>query len=375
MNMKTKSMFALLAISVFIVATMQLASADTNSSSMNSTNMNGSSTNSNGSSNSSSISNSSSGSSNSNNGSSMSNSMSSDTNSSTAQTSTTSLPFVQATGTNALYAPNFGKTNVFGPGGLFPNPAFSCGTGLTCGTTMSDAKFSGVFKEGGGSSNQFEATYVAPITYGTQQIKGHTYMVKLIDTKWNSDQAAMPTRQAEFVASKGNVAFNQIQHGATNIDRSDAPPFNNMVAMYGHVDVFDVTDGNKQVAHDIFTHVMVGKIIDSKSLFRSFQANPVTPTIVDMVVVNVPSGVQLPNNKTLTPDQAQSFTPLKTDPSLKTPPAINYQQIQSEDAMASMPMTQSTTWPVDNPTQPLFFDNIVFHDVNAQQSSDGTLQK
>lgn len=347
MKTKTKSMFALLTISVFIITTMQFASANSNnSSSMNNT----SSVN-------------------------TANNMSSGTNGSTAQASTTSLPFVQTTGTNALYAPNFAKTNVFGPGGLFPNPAFSCGTGLTCGVTMPDAKFSGVFKEGGGSSNQFVATYVAPISYGPQQIQGHTYMVKLIDTKWNSDQAAKPTRQAEFVASKGNVAFNQIQHGATHIDRSDAPPFSNMVAMYGHVDIFDVTAGNKLVAHDIFTHVMVGKIVDSKSLFRSFQATPVTSTLVDMVIVNVPSGVQLPNNKTLTPDQAQSFTPLASDPSLKTLPAINYQQIQSQDAMVGMPMPQSTVWPVDNPTQPLFFDNILFHNVNAQESSDGTLQK
>jgi len=337
--MKTKSMFALLTISVFIIATMQFASADTNASSTNDTN-----------------------------------SVSSDTSASTTQASTVGLPFVQTTGTNAMYEPNFAKTNVFGPGGLFPNPAFSCGNALTCGITMPEAKFNGVFKEGGDSSNQFAVTYVAPISYGTQQIKGHTYMIKLIDTKWNSDQAAMPTRQAEFVASKGNVAFNQIQHGATNIDRSDAPPFSNMVAMYGHVDVFDVTDGNKLVAHDIFTHVMVGKIIDSKRLFRSFDATPVTPTVIAMVVVNVPSGVKLPNDKTLTPEQAQSFTPPLNEPSLKTIPSINYQQVQNEGAMVGMPMPQSTIWPVDNPTQPLFFDFLLFHDVNATQSSDGTLQ-
>lgn len=280
---------------------------------------------------------------------------------------------VQAAASKALYEPNFAKTNVFGPGGLFPlfNDTFSCGNALTCGVSAGPASFSGQFKEGGGSTNQFEATYVSPITYGDQQVKGHTYMVKLIDTLWNSTSAAMPTRQAQFVSTKGNVAFDQIQHGHTMIDRSDAPVFFNSVALYGHVDVFDVTAGNKMVAHDIFTHLMVGKIVDENKAFTNLQLTPMTPTVIALVVANVPSGVKLPNNVgPLTADQAQSFTPLKNDTSLTSHPPINVGQIISQGGSATTPQPQSTTWPVDNPTQPLFFDFLLFSD--GMVSSDMT---
>lgn len=283
-------------------------------------------------------------------------------------------PYIKVHANNAIYEPAVGKTNVFGPSGIFPffNSTFSCANALSCGVQTQQASFNGVFKEGGGPDNQFTVWYIAPITYGDQQIKGHTYKVKLIDTVWNSTSAALPTRQAEFLSSKGNVAFNQMQHGHSMIDRSDAPMFFNQVALYGHVDVYDVTAGNKIVVHDIFTHVMVGKVVDESKAFTNLQLTPATQTVVAMFIVNIPSAVKLPGNVgPLTPDQAQSFTPLHDDPSLHTTPPVNITQLTGQGVSIGTPMPQSTTWPVDNPTQPVFFDFLLFTNVKTVDSEKG----
>ena len=51
----------------------------------------------------------------------------------------------------------------------------------------------------------YEATYTSPITYGPEQIKGHTYKITLTNTQWNSTDATKPTRQAEFTQMVNNV--------------------------------------------------------------------------------------------------------------------------------------------------------------------------
>ncbi len=280
-------------------------------------------------------------------------------------------PYTKVIAGNAIYEPNAGKTNVFGPGGIFPffNDTFACGNALSCGVNVDGSRFIGVFKEGGGAPNKFAADYVAPITYGDQQIKGHHYRVQLVDTYWNSTDSAMPTRQAQFLIQKGGVAFHQLQHGHSNVDRSDVPLFFNDVALYGHVNVYDETQGGKLVASDIFAHMMVGKVVDEKKAFENLQLTPATQTVVALFVVNIPSGVKLPGGiGPLTPAQAQSFTPLSSDQSLTSIPPVNYSQLATQGSLAQPPLSQSTTLPVDNPKQPVFFTFLLFTDTRTAAS-------
>lgn len=280
-------------------------------------------------------------------------------------------PFTKVVAGGAMYEPNAGKTNVFGPGGIFPffNDTFSCGNALSCGVKVDGSRFVGVFKEGGGPDNKFSAEYVAPITYGDQQIKGHHYRIQLVDTYWNSTDSAMPTRQAQFLIQKGGVAFHQMQHGHSNVDRSDVPLFFNDVALYGHANVYDMSNDGKLVAKDVFVHVMVGKVVDEKKAFENLQVTPVTQTVVALFAVNIPSGVKLPGGVgPLTPAQAQSFTPLASDQSLTSIPPVNYPQLASQGSLAMPPMSQSTVWPVDNPKQPVFFTFLLFSNVKTAAS-------
>lgn len=294
--------------------------------------------------------------------------------------SMTEKPYVKVFAKNALYEPAAGKTNVFGPGGIFPffNDTFSCANAITCGIAVEGASFKGVFKESGEKENKFWAEYIAPITYGDHQVKGHKYRVVLQDTNWNNDsseQTPMPTRIPDFLVAGKGVAFDQIQHGHSMIDRADVPMFANKVALYGHANVYDVTDGNKLVAENLFTHLMVGKVVDEKSYFSDMQLNPATPTVVALFVVNVPSGVTLPGNiGPLTPEQAQSFTPLPDDLSLANSPPVKYDQLDSQGVMVGHSMPQSTTWPVDNPTQPVFFTFLLFSDVKTFDSATGNIR-
>lgn len=281
---------------------------------------------------------------------------------------------LEANASKALFEPALGLTNVFGPSGLFPmNKTFSCANALTCGVSAgNDAKFMGTFEKGNNNNlTSYEATYTSPITYGPQQMAGHTYKLVLTDTKWNSTDAAMPTRQAEFTRMVNNVGFNQIQHGASMIDRSDVPQFLNAAFLYGHAKVIDVTDGNKVVAKDVFTHVMVAHVMNERTFYRSQTDEAASPTVVLVFAVNIPSGVDLPGKGSLTPNQAQSFTPLPGDRSLTHTPNVNYpvQIPVPRNGSISAPQPQSTTWPVDNPKQPLFFDFLVYQNTDVKLKS------
>ncbi|WP_415281984.1 hypothetical protein [Candidatus Nitrososphaera sp. FF02] len=282
-------------------------------------------------------------------------------------------PYVKAfAGSTALYEPNAGKTNVFGPGGIFPffNDTFSCGDAITCGV-QTDASFRGVFSEG--AENAFVARYEAPITYGDHQVAGHTYRVELVDTKWNNDsleQTPLPTRTPDFLLAGDGVAFDQYQHGHSMVDRADVPLFWNKVAMYGHVNVYDESDNDRLVAENLFMHLMVGTVVDETAVYADMQNNPATPLVVAMFIVNIPSGVVLPGDiGPLTSEQAQSFTPLSDDLSLTNPPPINYAQLAEWGVDVQEPMPQSTPWSVDNPTQPVFFTFLLFTNAKAYNSS------
>lgn len=289
-------------------------------------------------------------------------------------------PYVKAfAGSKAIYEPNAGKTNVFGPGGIFPffNSTFACGDALTCGVET-DASFRGVFKEAGEQGdNKFVATYVAPITYGDHQVAGHTYRVEMVDTKWNNDdlaQTPLPTRTPDFLLAGDGVAFDQYQHGHSMIDRADFPLTWNKVALYGHANVYDETDGGKMVAENIFLHLMVGKVVDEASFYSDVQNNDGTPLVVLMFLVNVPSGVVLPGDiGPLTSEQAQSFTPPADDPSLTNPPPFDYAKLAEWGVDVEAPLPQSTPWSVDNPTQPVFFTFLLFTEAKAYTSANNTV--
>jgi hypothetical protein len=284
---------------------------------------------------------------------------------------------LKATGSKALFEPAAGLSNVFGPKGLFPfTNVFTCANALTCGVSAgNDSNFTGTFEQG--NKNQmtaYEATYTSPVTYGPEQIKGHTYKITLTDTFWNSIGAAKPTRQAEFTRITNDVGFNQIQHGASHVDRSDVPQLFDNAFLYGHAQVTDITKGNNTVvAKDVFTHVMVAHVMNENAYYRSMKDVAASPTLVLLFAINIPSGTALPGVGTLTPDKAQSFTPLASDVSLKSPPKYKYPVNIPAPRTGSIaaPQSQSTTWPVDNPKQPLFFTFLLFQkaDINYTNSS------
>jgi hypothetical protein len=242
--------------------------------------------------------------------------------------SSSSLPQPNSNGTllnveasNGLFEPAAGLSNVFGPKGLFPfTNVFKCADALTCGVSAGEAaKFTGTFEQGNKQKmTGYEAIYTSPVTYGPHQIKGHTYKITLTDTEWNSKDATLPTKNAEFSELVNNVGFNQIQHGSSQIDRSDVPQLYDLAFLYGHAKVTDVTNGNNtDVAKDIFTHVMVAHVMDEKAYYRNLKDQAMSPTLVLLFGVNIPNDTELPGVGKLSAEKAQSFTPLSTDPSMK----------------------------------------------------------
>ncbi len=276
---------------------------------------------------------------------------------------------------NALFEPAAGLSNVFGPGGLFPfEDVFTCADALTCGVSAGeDAMFTGTFEEGNENNlTGYTATYTSPVTYGPHQLEGHTYQIELTDTYWNSSDAAMPTRQAEFASMVNNVGLDQIQHGASMIDRSDVPQLYDHAFLYGHARVTDVTNGNNTiVAEDVFTHVMVAHVMDEDTFYSNLKGSAASPTMVFLFAINIPSDTELPGVGSLTPEQAQGFTPLPTDPSLTNPPPVDYPVELSapREGTIEAPEPQSTVWPVANPNQPLLFNFLVYQDAQVTLSS------
>jgi hypothetical protein len=284
---------------------------------------------------------------------------------------------VKVEATNALYEPAAGLTNVFGPEGLFPVQNFSCANALTCGISAGeDAKFKGVFEQGNANNmTSYEATYTSPVTYGPHQIAGHEYKITLTDLNWNSADSALPTRQPEFAAMVNDVGFNQIQHGASNIDRSDVPQLYDEAFLYGHAMVTDVTNGNNTVvAKDIFTHVMVAHVMDENEYYKNLKDKALSPNMVFLFAVNIPSDTELPGVGSLSAEQAQSFTPLADDESLDNSLPIDYPvNIPTpREGEIDEPESQSTVWPVANPNQPLLFTFLVYQNADINLDSNAT---
>jgi hypothetical protein len=303
-------------------------------------------------------------------------------NASTAAGTEASLPqpndnstILKAQASNALFEPAAGLSNVFGPGGVFPfEDVFTCADALTCGVSAGDsATFTGTFEEGNENNlTGYTATYTSPVTYGPQQIEGHIYQIELTDTQWNSSDAAMPTRQAEFASMVNNVGLNQIQHGASMVDRSDVPQLYDHAFLYGHARITDITNGNNtMVAEDVFTHVMVAHVMDQDAFYSNLKGSAASPTMVFLFAINIPSETELPGVGSLTPEQAQGFTPLPTDSSLTNPPPVGYpvQFPAPGEGTIEAPEPQSTVWPVANPNQPLLFNFLVYQDTQVTLSS------
>ncbi len=275
---------------------------------------------------------------------------------------------------NALFEPAAGLSNVFGPGGLFPFDNFNCADALTCGVSAGEnAEFIGTFEKGNiNNMTSYEATYTSPVTYGPHQIAGNEYKITLTDVNWNSPDASLPTEQPQFAALTNNVGFDQIQHGASNIDRSDVPQLSNMAFLYGHAQVTDITNGNNTVvAEDVFTHVMVGHVMNEQTFYQDLRDEALSPNFVFLFAINIPDDTELPGVGSLTAEEAQSFTPLATDQSLDNSPPIDYPVGIPEPRDETMeeieePGAQSTTWPVANKEQPLLFNFLVYQDTNIK---------
>lgn len=284
---------------------------------------------------------------------------------------------VKVEATNGLYEPAAGLTNVFGPEGLFPFQNFSCADALTCGISAGeDAKFTGVFEQGNANNmTSYEATYTSPVTYGPHQIAGHEYKITLTDLNWNSADSALPTRQPEFAAMVNDVGFNQIQHGSSNIDRSDVPQLYDEAFLYGHAMVTDITNGNNTVvAKDIFTHVMVAHVMDENEYYKNLKDKALSPNMVFLFAVNIPNDTELPEVGSLSAEQAQSFTPLAEDESLDNSPPIDYpvNVPKPREGEIDEPESQSTVWPVANPNQPLLFTFLVYQNADINLNSNAT---
>jgi hypothetical protein len=304
--------------------------------------------------------------------------------SSSSLSSSSSIPqpndnstIVKVEATNGLYEPAAGLTNVFGPEGLFPFQNFSCADALTCGISAGEgAKFTGVFEQGNANNmTSYEATYTSPVTYGPHQIAGHEYKITLTDLNWNSANSALPTRQPEFAALVNDVGFNQIQHGASNIDRSDVPQLYDEAFLYGHAMVTDITNGNNTiVAKDIFTHVMVAHVMDENEYYRNLKDKALSPNMVFLFAVNIPNDTELPGVGSLSAEQAQSFTPLAEDESLDNSPPIDYPvNIPTpREGEIDEPESQSTVWPVANPNQPLLFTFLMYQNADINLNSNAT---
>ena len=285
---------------------------------------------------------------------------------------------LKAQGSNALFEPAAGLSNVFGPGGLFPfEDVFTCANALTCGVSAGDnATFTGTFEEGNQNNlTGYTATYTSPVTYGPHQIAGHTYKIELTDTQWNSAESAMPTRQPEFARMVNDVGLNQIQHGSSLVDRSDVPQLYSHAFLYGHAKVTDITNGNNTVvAEDVFTHVMVAHVMEEDTFYSNLKDTAASPTMAFLFAINIPNDTELPGVGSLSAEEAQGFTPLPSDPSLSNSPPVKYpvQIPVPRNGTVEQPEPQSTTWPVANPNQPLLFNFLVYQDTQVTLSNMDT---
>jgi hypothetical protein len=74
----------------------------------------------------------------------------------------------------------------------------------------------------------------------------------------------------------------------------------------------------------------------------------------------------LPGVGQLSAEQAQSFTPVSEDPSLSNPPQFDYPVSipNPRNGTIGEPQSQSTTWPVANPEQPLYFSFLLYQDAD-----------
>jgi len=306
-----------------------------------------------------------------------------------AQSSSPGEKVIKITGSGAKLMPSVGITNVFGtdPPGLFPKQPFTCidPGKSTCPLDAKDAKFIGTFEKGNSNNlTSYTFNYTSPIDSRPAQIKGHTYMVKLTDLKWNGTDAAKQTPQPEFARVANNSIFNQPMHGLTNIDRKDVPQLFNKATLFGHALVKDITNGNNTVVvKSAFTHLMFMHFVDPKLYYTTLGDPAKSP---DMVLVDVANFCHqdlkkgdaciLPNGEHYsTPGEGQKYFPPKSA-RLGAPPPIKY----PVNGTINAPKVVDGEWPVDNtatnnPFYFLFFiipkPNVSYADASSMTANGG----
>ena len=111
--------------------------------------------------------------------------------------------------------------------------------------------------------------------------------------------------------------------------------------------------------------------MDQDAFYRNLKGSAASPTMVFLFAINIPNDTELPGVGSLSPEEAQGFTPLPTDPSLSNPPPVGYPvEIPAPgEGTIEAPEPQSTVWPVANPNQPLLFNFLVYQDTQVTRSS------
>ena len=95
--------------------------------------------------------------------------------------------------------------------------------------------------------------------------------------------------------------------------------------LYGHAKIIDVTNDNHTVvAEDVFTHVIVGHLMNGNVYYKILRDEALTPNWALVFAVNILNDTELPEVGMLSAEEAQSFTPLSSDPSLENSPPFNY---------------------------------------------------
>jgi hypothetical protein len=149
----------------------------------------------------------------------------------------------------------------------------------------------------------------------------------------------------------------------------------NLAFLYGHAKVVDITNGNNTVvAEDIFTHVMIGHLMDENVYYQNMRDKALTPNLALVFAVNIPNDTELPAGVgKLSAEEAQSFTPLSSDLSLENSPPFDYpiefaEPRNNNDNIGEGTESQSSIWPVANQKQPSFFAFLLFQEVDANYS-------
>jgi hypothetical protein len=75
---------------------------------------------------------------------------------------------------------------------------------------------------------------------------------------------------------------------------------------------------------NVFTHLMVGHLMNENVYYKNLRDEALTPNLALVFAVNILNDTELPGVGMLSAEEAQSFTPLSSDPSLENSPPFDY---------------------------------------------------